>query len=133
MKKWQLSESKTAKTKIPTIIKNELTTIAEELIEHTLKPAHIKPQNKNVHLNQLVDIFIKWRGNSLFFYAKYNCYGENVIAPSFESKFARLIFIAEDKFNLSYMRHNDQWFELHRNFTGQACCNAIANEPYFVV
>lgn len=133
MKKWQLAGSKAVKPKITTAIKDDVSKSAYDLIENILKPAHIKPECTDVSFNQLVDIFIKWRGSSLFFYGKYNCYGDNAISPSFESKFARLVFVGEDKFNLSYMRHNDQWFELHRDFTGQECCNAIEKEPYFIV
>jgi hypothetical protein len=69
----------------------------------------------------------------LFFCATYNSHGENAISPSFDMRFARLIYVSDNKFNLSYMRHNDNWFELHAGFTGQECCDAIKNEPYFVL
>ncbi|MBA6224742.1 hypothetical protein H4J51_03320 [Colwellia sp. MB02u-18] len=133
MKNWQISTSKTVKEKITNAMKNEVSKIACDLIDNTLKPKHIKPELNNPSFNKLVDIFIKWRGSSLYFYAKYKSCGEDAISPIFETKFARLVYAGEDKFNLSYMRHNEQWLNLHSNFTGLECCNAIEYEPYFVV
>jgi hypothetical protein len=70
---------------------------------------------------------------SLYFFATYKSYGKNAISPSFDVKFARLIYVSENKFNLSYMRHNKRWFELNAGLTGQEYCDAIKNEPYFVL
>ena len=133
MKNWELSKSKIVKTKVTNVIKNDVSKLACDLIDKILKPRHINLDLSNVSFNQLVDIFIKWRGSSLYFYAKYKSTGKNAISPSFETKFARLVYIGEEKFNLSYMRHNDQWHNLHLGLTGQQCCDAIENEPYFVV
>lgn len=133
MKTWQAPTSKTVKTKISISLKEDVSKIASSLINDVLRPLHIKPKQENHHFNHLVDIFLKWRGSSLYFCATYKSYGESAISPSFDVKFARLIYVGEDKFNLSYMRHNDSWFELHLGFTGQECCNAIKNEPYFMV
>jgi|TARA_B110000238_G_C15749414_1_gene278485 hypothetical protein len=133
MKNWELSKPKTVKAKITTAIKGNVSSLACDLIDKTLKPKHIDLERNNVSFIQLIDIFIKWRGSSLYFYAKYESSGENAISPSFETKFARLVYMGENKFNLSYMRHNDQWLNLHSGLTGQECCNAIENEPYFVV
>ena len=103
------------------------------LIANILKPLFIKPEKETYCSNQVFDIELKWRGNSLYFLAKYNSVGENAISPTFESKFARLVFMGDDKFNLSYMRHNDKWFELHTGLSSQNCFKAIATQPYFVV
>lgn len=128
MKKWEIS-----KPKITASVKEDVSKRASALVNGVLKPQHIKPELNNLHFNHLVDIFLKWRRSSLFFCAKYNSYEENAISPSFDMKFARLIYVGDNKFNLSYMRHNDKWFELHVALTGQECCDAIKNEPYFVL
>jgi hypothetical protein len=72
-------------------------------------------------------------GSSLYFHAKYKSFEENAISPSFETKFARLVYMGDGKFTLFYMRHNNQWFNLYSSLTGQECCNAIKNKPYFIV
>ena len=119
--------------KITNLAKDSVSKDAYELINEILKPLHIKPESENHSFNKLFDIDVKWRGNSLYFLAKYNSVGENAISPTFESKFARLVFIGNNKFNLSYMRHNDKWFELHVGLSSQECFKAIETQPYFVV
>ena len=128
MKKWEIS-----KPKITASVKEDVSKRASALVNGVLKPRHIKPELDNLHFNHLVDIFLKWRGSSLSFCAKYNSHEENAISPSFDIKFARLIYVGDNKFNLSYMRHNGKWFELHVGLTGQECCDAIKSEPYFVL
>ncbi len=44
-----------------------------------------------------------------------------------------MVHVGDGKFNLSYMRYNDKWLELHRNLTLQECLHAIEHEPYFMV
>jgi hypothetical protein len=119
--------------KISNLVKDLVCQEANNLINNTLKPRYIKSELENDFSNQLFDISFKWRGSSLYFLAKYNCVGENAISPTFESKFARLVFVGDNKFNLSYMRHTDKWFELHFGLSSQECFNAIETQPYFVV
>ena len=130
MKKWMASAPK---VKITNSAKYIINKDAYDLINKILKPRYVKSEMENICPNQLFDIDLKWRGNSFYFLAKYNCLGENAISPTFESKFARLVFVGNDKFNLSYMRHNDTWFELHTGLSIQQCFKAIETQPYFVV
>ena len=125
--------STTTKAKATSLIKSNLDHDACILIESTLKPKHLELQSVNSSHNFLTDIYSKWYGNSFYFCAKYDSPGENAISPSFEIKFARLVYVGKDKFNLSYMRYNDKWFELHTELSSQECLNAIENEPYFVL
>ena len=119
--------------KITKLVKDSVTQEASDLINNTLKPRYIKHEIETNFSNQLFDISLKWRGSSLYFLAKYNCVGENAISPTFESKFARLVFVGDNKFSLSYMRHTDKWFELHSGLPSQKCFSAIETKPYFVV
>ena len=130
MGKWMMSASK--KPKVTTLIKSNLEEAAENLIDQVLKPKNVNIPTPECSFNYLVDIFTKWYGNSFYFCSKYNSPGENAISPSFEMKFARMVYIGDEKFNLSYMRHNDKWFELYRNLTIKECLNAIEHEPYFM-
>ncbi len=131
MRKWTISASK--KTKVTSLIKSNLDEAAGNLIDQILKPKNVKEPVAEASFNYLVDIFAKWHGNSFYFCSKYNSPGENAISPSFEMKFARMVYTGNEKFNLSYMRYNDKWFELHRNLTIKECLNAIEHEPYFML
>ncbi|TWX63226.1 hypothetical protein [Colwellia sp. C1TZA3] len=119
--------------KITNVVKDSVNQEASDLINNTLKPRYIKHEIENNFSNQLFDISLKWRGSSLYFLAKYNCVAENAISPTFESKFARLVFVGDNRFNLSYMRHTDKWFELHSGLSSKECFKAIEAQPYFVV
>ena len=130
MKKWMATAQK---IKITKSMKDSVSDEGNILIDNVLKPLFINPEKENHCSNQVFDIELKWRGNSLYFLAKYNCLGGNAISPTFESKFAKLVFVGNDKFNLSYMRHNDKWFELHIDLSSHDCFEAIATQPYFVV
>ncbi|WP_299664699.1 hypothetical protein [uncultured Psychromonas sp.] len=131
MKKWMAAPTKP--TKVTDAIKNALNKEAEKLIDNIIKPRSIKVPQPEGSSNYLVDIYTKWYGNSFYFCSKYNSPGENAISPSFEIKFARVVYAGDEKFSLSYMRYNDKWFELHRNLTLQECLYAIKSEPYFML
>lgn len=131
MKSWK--RSKPVVIQITNTIKNDLSKLANELIDKKLKPKYIKPDPHAVNINQLIDVTIKWWGSSLYFCAKYKCHSEYAISPSFESRFARLVYTGGNRSDLSYMRYNEQWFNLHSGLTGQECCDSIENESYFGV
>src|SRR5262249_28331292 len=104
---------------------------ARELIEQVLKPQHVKPPPEDARSNYITDITLKWHGSSLFFLAISACPGPNAIAPSFEEKFARMRYAGGDRFDLAYMRHTGQWFELHQGLTVDQCLEAIRDDPWF--
>ena len=47
--------------------------------------------------------------------------GPNAISPYFEARFARLEYLADDNYNLSYMRHTGQWWEIDRDLSLEEC------------
>ena len=54
------------------------------------------------------------------------------IVQSFETKFARIEYINNDCFNLSYMRHTEQWWEIYTDLSIDECLKAIREEPHFL-
>ncbi|MGK7893492.1 MAG: hypothetical protein AB4372_07680, partial [Xenococcus sp. (in: cyanobacteria)] len=104
---------------------------ADEIIETTLKPKHIKAPNPDNDFNYLVGIYSKWYRNYFYFCAKYNCPSPRAISPSFETKFARMEYIGNERFNLSYMRHTGKWWEIYQELTMLECFQHILEEPHF--
>jgi len=104
---------KQQKPKVPESIKQSLKEKAEQLIEGTLKPRYIQPPPTEHDFNYIADIYCKWYRNYFYFCATYNSPSPNAISPSFESKFARMEYVGDEKYNLSFMRHNGQWVELY--------------------
>ncbi|MFM1843379.1 MAG: hypothetical protein RLZZ490_2122 [Cyanobacteriota bacterium] len=128
---WVYSPPKKAKPKVPELLKKSVQEKADELIENTLKPIYIKAPPTDPRFNYLADIYSKWYRNYFHFCTTYNCPGENAISPSFEAKFARMEYMGNDKFNLSYMRHTNQWWELYQDLSLEDCFKLIVEQPHF--
>lgn len=117
---------------VPDSVKRMLKEKADEIIETALKPEHIKPPPTDNGFNYLVDIYSKWYRHYFYFCAKYNCPSPNAISPSFEIKFARMEYVGNERFNLSYMRHTEQWWELYQELPMLGCLKLIVEEPHFM-
>ena len=130
-RRWIYSPSKSNKTVVPENIKRDLEIKAKLFIDEILKPKHVQLSPDNTLYNYIVDIYTKWYRHYLYLCAKYHNLHPNAISPSFEVKFARLEYIGESKFNLSYMRHTEQWFELYRDLTIEQCLAIIKEDPNF--
>ncbi len=113
-------------------VKTKVERRANELVESVIKPTHIKPPPVDKRFNYLVDISTKWYRNYFYFSAKYHCPGPNAIAPFFEDGFARLEYVGDDTFNVSYMRHTGQWWEIYSELSLEECLRAIGDEPHFI-
>lgn len=129
---WRASTPKRARPKVPPAIKAEVECRGNELVEAVIKPKHIKPPPDDTDFNYLVDIYTKWYRNYFYFYAKYHCPSPHAMAPDFETGFARLEYVDRDTFNLSYMRHTGQWWEIYSGLSLEACFAAIEDEPHFM-
>jgi hypothetical protein len=124
--------AKKPNSSLPGTVKDELETKARELIETVLKPQHVKPPAQNERFNYITDITIKWLGSKCFFVSIYACPGPNALSPSFETKFARMEFVGNGRFNLAFMRHTGQWVQLFENQTVDECMTAIKDDAWFV-
>jgi hypothetical protein len=102
------------------------------LIETVLRPKHVEPPPTGHQLNDLTDITTKWLGSKLYFISVYACPGPNAISPSFETKFARMQYVGDGKFNLAFMRHTGQWVKLYEGLSLDECIKAIRDDPWFV-
>ena len=124
--------AKPTKSKVPDALKRTLQEKAVQVIEDTLKPKHIKPPPTDNDWNYLTDIYSKWYRSYFYFCATYACPGPNAISPSFDTKFARMEYVGGEKFNLSYMRHTGQWWEIYQDLPMLECIERILQEPHFV-
>jgi hypothetical protein len=131
-KTWMRVSPRRVSPQVPDAVKRVLKEEADDIIANVLKPEHIKPPPIDNDFNYLVDIDAKWHRHYFYFCARYNCPSPNAIAPSFETKFARLEYIGAKKFNLSYMRHTEQWFELYQELPMRECLRLIAEDPHFM-
>lgn len=131
-KNWFFHPQKPPRPKVPENVKLEVETKAKELIESFLKPEHIKPPPEDLHFNYIVEIYTKWYRSSFYFCAKYACPSPHAISPFFDTKFARMEYVGEDLFNLSYMRHTEKWFEIFQGLSTDECLEAVKDYPHFL-
>ena len=101
----------------------------DEIVEKLLKPEYVKPVPDQLTLNHLIDIYTKWYRNYFYFCSKYKCPPQR-ISSSFESKFARMEYLGNNTFELTYMRHTGQWWQLETG-TMDDCLKSISTMvPY---
>ena len=131
-KTWVPASPRRTKPQVPDSTKRILKEKADEIIENVLKPEHMKPPPTDNDFNYLVDIYSKWYRNYFYLCAKYNCPSPQAISPFFETKFVRMEYIGNEKFNLSYMRHNEQWWEIYQDLPMLDCLKLIVEEPHFI-
>lgn len=114
-------------------LKAEISAKATLLVDSILKPQHVKPPRKNARFNYVADIWTKWRGNSFYFCARYNCPGPNALSPFFDTTCAKMEYIGRNRFNLSYMRYTGRWQQVFSNETADVCLQRIQEgHPVFL-
>lgn len=129
---WIYNPPRKPKTGMSNALKEEVQTKANKLVKSILIPKYVIPPPKDMKYNYLIDIYSKWRGSHFYFCSKYCCPGPNAISPFFEAKYARLEYIGNNRFNLSYMRHNGQWLKIYTSLSLDECLSAIRDEPHFL-
>ncbi len=118
--------------KLPDTLKAEVQRRGTELVENVLKPKHVQPSPEPPRFNYIIDLWTKWNRNYFYFGATYSCHGPTAISPTIETKFARMEFVGGSRFNLSYMRHNDKWFELFTGLTLDECLELVRDDEHFI-
>jgi hypothetical protein len=128
---WMAGPARPKKLAIPDSLKAQVDAKAKELVETVLRPRFVQPPPKKPRFNYIIDVAAKWHGSSLFFISTYACPGPTALSPTFEAKFARMEFVGDSKFNLSFMRHTGKWVVLHQRLSLGECLEAIKDDPWF--
>jgi len=131
-KVWFFKPEKPPKPQVPENVTVEVETKARDLIESFLKPEYIKTPREDKPYNYIAQIYAKWYRNYFHFCASYHSPGPHAISPFFETKFARLEYAGNGLFNLSYMRHTEQWLEIYTGLSLDECLAAVKDDPHFL-
>lgn len=125
-KVWVLAPQKKAITEAE---KTQLTNLFEPLInDYKKKFVEAKPNKKE---NYIVNFHSKFYRGFFYLCAEYKAEYENRMFDGFENKFARLVFVDKNKYNLSYFRHTGQWWTIDENVTAEYCLKNIKDNPLF--
>jgi hypothetical protein len=119
------------KPAIPASLKAQADARAKELVETVLKPRFIERPPKKPRFNYIIDVAAKLHGGTLYFVSTYACPGPTAISPTFEAKFARMEFVGNGEFSLSFMRHTGKWVVLFDRLSLDECMEAIKEDPWF--
>lgn len=119
---------------IPENLKLRLEIQAKSLIDTILKPAYVILPPENSAIIYIADIYSKWQDHYFYFCAEYCRVSSNNKQPtssSWESKFARLDYVGDIRFNLSYVSAKGNWEKIFIDLTVDECMDAIENESFF--
>ncbi len=130
-KVWMYCPPKPKKPKPPDSVKADLISKAQRLIDDHLKPEYIKPPPKRTTSNYIIDIFTKWYQSYFYFCSTYASPHPDAYSPTFETRFARMGYLGEDKFELAYMRYTGQWWVIYLDLSMDECLKAIEEHPHF--
>lgn len=130
-KRWVYSPAKPDKATLPAHLKEEIEQKSQQLIDSFLKPTYIQPPPTEARFNYLTDIWTKWYRGYFYFCTTYASPGPTALSPSFEDRFARMEYVGNERFNLAFMRHTGQWWEIYTDLSVDECLNSIKNEPHF--
>ena len=131
-KSWQVMPAKKIKPTAPSSTQSLLKEKANKLIEDIIKPKHVQSASITNDHNYIANIYSKWYRNNFYFCATHNCPSSNATYPSFETKFARMEYAADNKFNLAYMRYTGKWFEVSQDISMDECLKLIEEDPIFM-
>lgn len=127
-----ISPAKSPKPSVPDSTKMALVVRSVHLIETVLKPKHVQPPKPDAQFNYITDIGVKWYGNYFNFISTCACPGPNALSPTFESKFARMEYVGDGRFDLSFHRHAGEWIPIREAVSEDESLKAIQDNPWFL-
>lgn len=127
-KRWVKTE---IKPKLFDATKKQVKATCDEFIDRVFRPHHVRTEPLDFRFNYIVDLYTKWYRNYFYFCTTYRCPSENCISEFFETKYTRLEYRAEDKYNVSYMRHTGQWFVVFHDLSLDECLKIIEENEFF--
>ncbi len=130
-KSWMFAPKKAKNKSVPEQVKGALKARADDFVASKLKPLHVEEGDAGKEFSYITDITTRWRGSYFYFCATYQCVGAGCISSTFETKFARMEYVGNNRFNLSYMRHTGQWIEIFQDITLDEALQEIADQPFF--
>jgi len=128
---WMKVPPRPSRPKVPDSLKSVVKIKAEEFVESFLKPNFIKEPPKDYRWNYPVDISTKWHQQYFYFCSTWRSPGPNRISEYFEVRFARLGYAGSERFNMAYMRHTGQWWEIFYDLSLDECIEEMRTNPLF--
>ena len=114
---------KMSDTKLSVLKMQEIENQCQPLVD-MFKKKYIN-DNPNKENNYLIDIFMKWSGNCICFFAKYHT-GKNAMnEQEFEKGFVSLEYMENGNFCIAYLGDTGEWFTIIYNLRLNICLETI--------
>ena len=96
--------------------KAAVTAACWQLIDGFFRPRFL-PDIRPTDFNYPVDLLGKWHGTKYRFIQRYRSGFPDNLGDEFDAPFARLDWVARNRFDLLWHRHTGEWFSLYRGLT----------------
>ena len=123
--------AKKSTSSVPHDLKVEVEAKANDLIANVLKPNHIQDPPVSKRFSHIIDIGTKWHRKHLYFISTYACPWPGALSPTFESKFARMEYVGNERFALDFPRQANKWVRISDSLTVAQCLKAIREDSRF--
>jgi hypothetical protein len=114
----------------PTAEKAVITTACDKFVLEVLKPCFLPCIRPSATLNYPVDIYGKWHGGRYRFIERFRSDGPDAIEPEFEVAFARLDYLAPDRFDVMWRRHTGQWWRLYHSVSRAEALRCVEQDGH---
>ena len=101
----------------------------DKFVAEVLKPRFL-PKRRPTEFNYAVDMYGKWHGGRYRFIERFRSDSPNAIVPEFEHAFARLDYVAPDRFDVMWHRHTGQWWRLYHSVSLTDALHSIEQDGH---
>jgi len=101
----------------------------DKFMADVLKPRFL-PSIRPTKFNYPVDLYGKWHGGRYRFIERFRSDSPDAIAPEFEHAFARLDYLAHDRFDVMWHRHTGQWWRMHHSVSLMEVLRSIEQDGH---
>ena len=101
----------------------------DKFVAEVLKPRFL-PKIRPTEFNYPVAIYGKWHGGRYRFIERFHSDSRDAIEPEFEHSFARLDYVAPDRFDVMWHRHTGQWWRLYRSVSLPEALRSIEQDGH---
>ena len=109
--------------------KKAIITACDKFVTEVLKPRFL-PSIRPTEFNYPIDLYGKWHGGRYRFIERFRSNPPDEIEPEFEHAFARLDYLACDRFDVMWHRHTDQWWRLYHSVSLVEALNRIEQDGH---